>query len=192
MGMGSRSLCRRSPFSTLVHLCCNEGIGTSSGCSVHQVWQTLQIARDELEILKEADLLICSYPYALCPILAAAPGLEQIAMLILVNGAGTLTEYAHMSLMPWILSTYKRWVLDGGLNEPLRRVIFNDRLDPVIARAAFGEQARPRFVDFGARYVLQLAGGVRCDLRARTAAGSPKERRAGTKLLVSRPFLKRI
>ena len=49
----------------------------------------------------------------------------------------------------------------------LRKVVFNDRMDVVVARVAFGEASQPQLVEFPARYVLQLAGGVQCHRRMR-------------------------
>ena len=56
---------------------------------------------------------------------------------------------------------------DSGVGAP-RKVVCADAIDPAIVQATFGDHVSPPFVDFGARYVLHLAGGVQCDLRAKT------------------------
>lgn len=162
MGMGSRPLCQGGHWITvMMDLCTDEGIGTENGCSIHAVKRHLRAAREEVPFFREADLLICSYPYALCPIVGTYEGFEGTAVMVAVKGAGSLTEYADASLVPWLLSIYRRWLSEdsGGL----RQVTFADRMDPVLVEAAFGESAE--WVDFGARYALELAGGIRCDLR---------------------------
>ena len=78
---------------------------------------------------------------------------------VLVHGAGSLAEYADESITPWILGTFKRWIASdpaqptkGTTAMASRKVVFNDRLDLVLARAAFGDASQPRLVEFGARY----------------------------------------
>ena len=56
---------------------------------------------------------------------------------------------------------------DSGVGTP-RKVVCADAIDPAIVQATFGDHVSPQLVDFGARYVLHLAGGVQCDLRAKT------------------------
>lgn len=56
---------------------------------------------------------------------------------------------------------------DSGVGAP-RKVVCADAIDPAIVQATFGDHVSPPLVDFGARYVLHLAGGVQCDLRAKT------------------------
>ena len=91
---------------------------------------------------------------------------------VLVHGAGSLAEYADESITPWLLGTFKRWITSdpaeptkGATAMALRKVVFNDRLDLALTKAAFGEASQPQLVEFGARYVLRLAGGVQCDRR---------------------------
>ncbi|CAE7501443.1 unnamed protein product [Symbiodinium sp. CCMP2456] len=171
LGLGS-SLCLGSAADVLMDWCTSMGIGTETGCSIHDVRQTLQKLRHEVPTLRAADLLICGYPYALCPILGTSVELADVPMLVLVHGAGSLAEYADESITPWVLGTFKRWITPdpaqptrGATAMALRKVVFNDRLDLVLARAAFGEASQPQLVEFGARYVLRLAGGVQCDRR---------------------------
>ncbi|CAE7212587.1 unnamed protein product, partial [Symbiodinium natans] len=163
-------LCRRSSVEDLVQQCTEKGIGTQSGCSVHDVRSAIDKLHREAAVLRDADLLICGYPYALCAIFGTSQQLQHLPMLVLVHGAGSMTEYADDSLTPWILQTFKRWMAaptkttDG---KALRKVVFNDRMDVVVARVAFGEASQPQLVEFPARYVLQLAGGVQCHRRMR-------------------------
>eukprot|EP00439_Symbiodinium_sp_Y106_P013012 s2362_g1.t3 len=171
LGLGS-SLCLGSAADVLMDWCTSMGIGTETGCSIHDVRQTLQKLRHEVPTLWTADLLICGYPYALCPILGTSGELRDVPMLVLVHGAGSLAEYADESITPWILGTFKRWIASdpaqptkGTTAMASRKVVFNDRLDLVLARAAFGEASQPQLVEFGARYVLRLAGGIQCDRR---------------------------
>ena len=65
----------------------------------------------EFPWLRKAVLIICSYPYAMFPINGTHEGLLHTPMLTLVKGAGSLTEYAHVSLIPYLLGIYKRWLL---------------------------------------------------------------------------------
>ncbi|CAE7489421.1 unnamed protein product [Symbiodinium microadriaticum] len=171
LGLGS-ALCLGSAADVLMDWCTSMGIGTETGCSIHDVRQTLQKLRHEVPTLRTADLLLCGYPYALCPILGTSSELKDVPMLVLVHGAGSLAEYADESITPWLLGTFKRWITSdpaeptkGATAMALRKVVFNDRLDLALTKAAFGEASQPQLVEFGARYVLRLAGGVQCDRR---------------------------
>ncbi|CAE8581372.1 unnamed protein product, partial [Polarella glacialis] len=64
---------------------------------------------------------------------------------------------------------YKEWLSSSERppSDSLRQVVVMDRVDVPILKNAFGSAiAEPKLVEFGARYVLQITGGVRCDLRA--------------------------
>ncbi|CAL1173255.1 unnamed protein product [Cladocopium goreaui] len=168
--LGTDALCQHSrTLGPLLELVAGEGLGTETGLSVHQAKRMLDAARAEFPMLKMADLVICSYPYVLCPFLGTYEGFKDTAMLTVVKGAGSMAEYAHASLVPWILGIYKRWMTatDSGVGTP-RKVVCADAIDPAIVQATFGDHVSPQLVDFGARYVLHLAGGVQCDLRAKT------------------------
>ncbi|CAE8602815.1 unnamed protein product, partial [Polarella glacialis] len=168
---GSGSLCRPTAGMTRVMGCfdLDLGLGTASGCSVHEVRKHMEEARASDSLLREPSLLICSYPYALCAVYGKLESTAATPMLFTVKGAGSLAEYVDSTLQPWVLGVYKEWLSSSERppSDSLRQVVVMDRVDVPILQNAFGSAiAEPKLVEFGARYVLQITGGVRCDLRA--------------------------
>eukprot|EP00929_Paragymnodinium_shiwhaense_P083864 TRINITY_DN44815_c0_g1_i1.p1 TRINITY_DN44815_c0_g1~~TRINITY_DN44815_c0_g1_i1.p1 ORF type:complete len:354 (+),score=25.21 TRINITY_DN44815_c0_g1_i1:79-1062(+) len=100
----------------------------------------------------------------MCPVLSSLKSLIHVPIVSVVSGAGTLTEYAHASIRPWILNVYKQWLTSSSQTgaTALRKLTVDNYIDKMILQAAFGDDTQPELVDFGARYALELTGVVKC------------------------------
>ncbi|CAE8597640.1 unnamed protein product, partial [Polarella glacialis] len=129
---------------------------------------TLKNARAELAAswhespeLREADLVVCGYPYPACYMIDDVPLARGTPLLLPLQGT-VVSEYVDVGLHPWVQETLKRWLRPELVAEPKesdlghRWVMTMNYIEHTWVERILGPV---QFLPLGGRHMRQLVAG---------------------------------